>query len=389
MEVPTPSGGSLPKRGVLAFLVPYFLAAAGGGGLLGHQAGRLAASTDVVARALDPALEPWFIYGMAAIGVMTGVLVAEMLLQAFLRTLGRIVSAQPLDRAIGAAGLMLGVLIGSAICVPFAIASIGSQASVFRPLLIVGILGMAGIIGMLFALGLREELSQFLATGRGVGAGVIEVAAQAEGTRAQPPIPPKILDTSVIIDGRIASVRETGFIEGELIIPSFVLSELQHIADSADPQRRKRGRRGLIMLNKMQKDFGDDVRVINETELDLSDTDEVDIRLVHTAKQMGGAVVTNDFSLSKVAELHGVQVLNVNELANALKPVLLHGEDLRISVVKVGREAGQGVGYLEDGTMVVIEGAADRVGDEVWASVTSMIQTVAGKMVFASLAEGE
>lgn len=387
MEGRSLSTSVLPKRGILAFLVPYFAAAAGAGGLLGHQAGRLAAGADVIARALEPGLEPWFIYGTSAIGVMTGVLAAEMLLQAFLRTLRRIVSAQPMDRAVGAGGLMLGVVLGSAICVPFTIASIGSEASVFRPLLIVGILGMAGIIGMVFALGLREELSQ-IAMARRPATAEPEVAPSPE-SGAPPAIPPKILDTSVIIDGRIAAVRATGFLEGLLVIPSFVLGELQHIADSADPQRRKRGRRGLILLNKMQKDFGDQVRVISESDLEVSETAEVDIRLVHASKQLGGAIVTNDFNLSKVAELHGVHVLNLNELANALKPVLLHGEEIHIGIVKPGREPGQGIGYLDDGTMVVVEGAAGRVGDEVLASVTSMIQTVAGKMVFATLAEGE
>lgn len=381
------SGQDLPRRGVLAFLVPYFLAAAGGGGLLGHQVGRLCVSAEIVAKTLDPRLEPWFIYGTAVVGVMTGVLIAEMLLQAALRILRRIVSAEPMERVIGAGGLILGVLVGSAVCVPFAISSVGSQASVFRPLLIVGVLGMTGITGMLFALGLQEELSGVLTKSRPEGAG--SVAEDATAPASSSAIPPKILDTSVIIDGRIAAVRETGFIEGTMIIPSFVLSELQHIADSADPQRRKRGRRGLIMLSKMQKEFGDQVQIVDEADLDVSDTDEVDIRLVHASKQLGGAVVTNDFNLSRVAELHGVPVLNVNELANALKPVLLHGEELQVTIVKVGREAGQGVGYLDDGTMVVVENAADRVGDDVLASVSSMIQTVAGKMVFASLLEGE
>ncbi|MBD3177629.1 MAG: TRAM domain-containing protein [Armatimonadia bacterium] len=321
---------------------------------------------------------------------MTGVLIAEMLLQLLLRALRRIAAAQPMDRAIGAAGLVLGVVVGSAVCVPFAIAGIGAESSFFRPLLIIGILGMAGIIGMLFTLSLREELWRLFGFEREqASVADPETREETEATVADSQAPPKVLDTSVIIDGRIAAVRDTGFLEGKLIIPSFVLGELQHIADSADPQRRKRGRRGLVMLNKMQKEFAQDVQIVEEFDLELSDTDEVDIRLVHVSKHLGGHVVTNDFNLSKVAELHGVQVLNVNELANALKPVLLHGEELQVNVVKVGREPGQGVGYLEDGTMVVVEGAADRVGDDVLASVTSMIQTVAGKMVFASLAEGE
>lgn len=196
----------------------------------------------------------------------------------------------------------------------------------------------------------------------------------------------KVLDTSVIIDGRVAAVAQAGFLEGMLYIPSVVLGELQGIADSGDPIRRRRGRRGLVMLNKMQKEFGDRVAVLHEYELDIDENNEVDIQLVHVAKELGGALVTNDFNLSKVAGLHGVPCMNVNELAAALKPIHLHGEELQVVIAKEGREPGQGVAYLEDGTMVVVEGASDHVGDSVIATVTSMIQTTAGKMVFATFA---
>jgi len=377
----------LASWGLRAFLVPYFVVVAAAGGLLGHSVGSICVSTDVVSAAMDPRLRSWFVYGASAVGMMTGVLLGEMLWRIWIRLFRAATAASAADRAVGAVGIALGVLLGSAICVPFAIAGSNSAPSLFKPVLVVGLLGLFGVLGFLFALSVREELVALLSRPAHI------VTPEREDAD---PLPgpglggrPKIMDTSVIIDGRIASIRETGFIEGPLLVPAFVLAELQHIADSADSLRRRRGRRGLVMLNKMQKDFGQSVSILEDYGVDLSDTDEVDIRLVHLAKHLDGAVVTNDFNLSKVAELHGVTVLSVNELASALKPVLLHGEELEVVIVKAGREPGQGVAYLEDGTMVVVEGAADRVGDEVVARVTSTIQTVAGKMVFAALAEGD
>lgn len=194
---------------------------------------------------------------------------------------------------------------------------------------------------------------------------------------------PKILDTNVIIDGRVADICRTGFVEGQIYIPSFVLEELQHIADSADSLRRARGRRGLDILNQMRKELA--LVVTQDNSVDPSDSEEVDVKLVKLAKEVDGCIVTNDFNLNKVAELQGVPVLNINELANALKPVLLPGEEVTVSIIKEGKETGQGVAYLDDGTMVVVEGAKTHIGATVDAVVTSVLQTVAGKMIFANL----
>jgi uncharacterized protein YacL len=190
----------------------------------------------------------------------------------------------------------------------------------------------------------------------------------------------KLLDTSVIIDGRIADLVETGFLDGVLVIPSFVLEELQHIADSSDVLKRNRGRRGLDVLNRIQKESKVRVQVM---EKDFDDIQEVDSKLVRLAKQLNGKVVTNDFNLNKVCELQGVPVLNINDLANALKPIVLPGEELKVQVIKDGKEHNQGVAYLDDGTMIVIEGGREYIGGKVEVLVTSVLQTSAGRMIFA------
>jgi uncharacterized protein YacL len=189
-----------------------------------------------------------------------------------------------------------------------------------------------------------------------------------------------ILDTRAIIDGRIADISHTGFIAGTMLIPRFVLNELQHIADSPDVLRRNRGRRGLDMLNKLQKDSTVPIQI---SEVDAPEVAEVDAKLVKLAKNLGASIVTNDFNLNRVAEIQGVRVLNINELANAVKPVVLPGEDMRILVIQDGKEVGQGVGYLDDGTMVVIEGGRRFIGEEIDVTVTRVFQTAAGRMIFA------
>lgn len=194
----------------------------------------------------------------------------------------------------------------------------------------------------------------------------------------------KILDTSVIIDGRVADICETDFLEGPLIIPQFILQELQHIADSADNLKRARGRRGLDILNRMQKGDTVEVKVVDD---DYPDIKEVDAKLIALAQEMNAKVVTNDFNLNKVAQLQGVLVLNINQLANALKPMVLPGEVLHLQIMREGKEQGQGVAYLDDGTMVVVENASRHLGQEVEASVTSILQTTAGRMIFTTLKE--
>jgi uncharacterized protein YacL len=189
----------------------------------------------------------------------------------------------------------------------------------------------------------------------------------------------KILDTSVIIDGRIADVCETGFMDGTLVIPQFVLKELQLVADSADSMKRNRGRRGLDILQKIQKMSGVDVTI---SDVDFPDVREVDLKLIELARSVSGKIVTNDFNLNKVAQLRGVEVLNINELANALKPVVLPGEIMKVFILKEGKEYNQGVAYLDDGTMVVVDNARKMISKTIDIVVTSVLQTTAGKMIF-------
>lgn len=195
-----------------------------------------------------------------------------------------------------------------------------------------------------------------------------------------------LLDTSVIIDGRIADVSRTGFLDGVLTIPRFVLNELQHIADSSDALRRNRGRRGLDMLNKLQKDSVVPIRI---TDMDVEEVREVDDKLVRLAKQLHAPVLTNDFNLNKVAEIQGVRVLNVNELANALRAIVLPGENMHVKLVQEGKELGQGVAYLDDGTMVVVENGKKYMGNSIDVTVTRMLQTNQGRMIFATPANGK
>lgn len=192
----------------------------------------------------------------------------------------------------------------------------------------------------------------------------------------------KVLDTSVIIDGRIADVAETGFLTGTLIVPQFILRELQQVADSPDSSKRQRGRRGLDMLNRLQNNNSLDIQIV---ETDFPAVREVDLKLIELGKQLDAVIVTNDFNLNKVSQLRGVTVLNINELANALKPVVLPGEAMRVFILKEGKEYNQGVAYLDDGTMVVVDNARRLIGKNADIAVTSVLQTTAGKMIFGRL----
>jgi uncharacterized protein YacL len=193
-----------------------------------------------------------------------------------------------------------------------------------------------------------------------------------------------ILDTSVIIDGRIVDLCETKFIGGRFIIPRFILKELQQIADSSDSLKRNRGRRGLDILNKIQKNPAIDVKIHEE---DFPELSETDTKLVKLATLLSGRIFTNDYNLNKIAELQGVQVLNINELANALKPVMLPGEEIEVKVIKEGKEHNQGIGYLDDGTMIVVEGGRSLIGQTRKVVVTSVLQTAAGRMIFTKAEE--
>jgi uncharacterized protein YacL len=194
----------------------------------------------------------------------------------------------------------------------------------------------------------------------------------------------KVLDTSVIIDGRVADICKTGFIEGTLVVPHFVLRELQQIADSADSIKRNRGRRGLDILEKVKSSPGITVQIV---EKDYPEVKEVDLKLIELAKELGAKIVTNDFNLNKVSQLRGVEVLNINELANALKPVVLPGETMKVFILKEGKEYNQGVAYLDDGTMVVVDNARRMIGKTIATQVTSVLQTTAGKMIFGRFPE--
>ncbi|WP_091234617.1 PIN/TRAM domain-containing protein [Fontibacillus panacisegetis] len=270
------------------------------------------------------------------------------------------------EMAAGAAGLTAGLLL-SLMLYPV-LSWFGSLEELAR----LALSGLLGYIGLYVGLEKKEELSSLWKSGSWKnGAGIEEERKLEEH---------KILDTSVIIDGRIADICKTGFIEGTIVIPEFVLEELQHIADSSDLLKRNRGRRGLDILNKIQKELDVNVMIY---EGDFEEISEVDSKLVKLAKVLQGKVVTNDFNLNKVCELQRVSVLNINDLANAVKPVVLPGEEIMVQVIKDGKEHGQGVAYLDDGTMIVVEGGRDFIGSITEVLVTSVLQTSAGRMIFA------
>ncbi|NOV00499.1 PIN/TRAM domain-containing protein [Paenibacillus planticolens] len=269
------------------------------------------------------------------------------------------------DLLSGTLGLVIGLLISVLV---FPVLEQVKWASPILPFVVSGVLA---VMGFRIGYSKREELVQIIAMSR---------STAPEKQTHRPYEEHKILDTSVIIDGRIADICKTGFIEGTLVIPEFVLEELQHIADSSDLLKRNRGRRGLDILNKIQKEL--EVKVLIY-EGDFEEISEVDSKLVRLAKVLQGKVITNDFNLNKVCELQGVSVLNINDLANAVKPVVLPGEEIIVQVIKDGKEHGQGVAYLDDGTMIVVEGGREFIGMTLEVMVTSVLQTSAGRMIFA------
>jgi uncharacterized protein YacL len=307
-----------------------------------------------------------YVLGLIITGILAGFLFASVAFRHLVRFGDRLTGMSSTDKLAVIAGVIVGLLI-SALLLP----NILSYFSGPGPILGIIIMGTIVYACIWAMMSMRDEFRFYFPSESKVG----DAARSFEK--------PKILDTNVIIDGRVADVCRTGFIDGQILVPSFVLEELQHIADSPDGLRRARGRRGLDILNAMRKEL--DLVVRQSPAVDPANPDEVDSRLVKLAKEIEGCIVTNDFNLNKVAELQGVMVLNINELANALKPVVLPGEELRVQVIKEGKEASQGVAYLDDGTMVVVEGAKTHIGETVEAVVTSVLQTVAGKMIFANL----
>jgi len=297
-------------------------------------------------------------------------------------------------------GAVMGVVVGASILaaeqrlqsVPLAVALWGGVGLVFS-LVIAGLIGvLTGLVGsshysvfsllatLLIFLGVPYwGLNMGIRFGK-EGWDVSDQASERTGQVGKM----KLLDTSVIIDGRIADLCETGFIEGTLIVPHFILQELQNISDSSDGLKRARGRRGLDILNVLQKMSNIEVKLVED---DFPHVKEVDTKLIELGKQMDAKVLTNDFNLNKVAGIQGVEVLNINDLCNALKPVVLPGETIRVFVLKEGKEVGQGVAYLDDGTMVVVDHAKTWIGKNADVIVTSVLQTSAGRMIFTRLKE--
>jgi uncharacterized protein YacL len=290
----------------------------------------------------------------AAIGAAFGLVI--IIFESRLRSI-------PARQVVGAfVGALIGVCLAFLVGIPLSKIPMDAGAQAFVHVLVLATLVYLGLM-----LGMKK----------GEWFDPLAIMAYFRGTSTQRQY--KILDTSVIIDGRIADICETGFIDGTMVIPQFVLKELQQVADSADSLKRNRGRRGLDILQKIRKMSGIDVTI---SEIDFPEVREVDLKIIELAKNLSAKIVTNDFNLNKVAQLRGVQVLNINELANALKPVVLPGEFMRVFILKEGKEYNQGVAYLDDGTMVVVDNARKLIGKNVDVTVTSVLQTTAGKMIF-------
>ncbi|WP_066640540.1 PIN/TRAM domain-containing protein [Desulfolucanica intricata] len=307
------------------------------------------------------------------IGVIVGILTAPWLMRSTIWITGKIEhyfqKTPTQDLIMGSVGLIIGLIIANLF------GSILAYMGWFGKL--IWVLGtiLLGYLGMSLGVKKREEIFVlFTSIPRFTKDKIVRTESKLNTG--------KLLDTSVIIDGRIADLCESGFIEGTLLVPVFVLEELRHIADSPDLLKRNRGRRGLDILNKMQKEMDIKVQIYENTR-GLENIPEVDMKLVKLAQKIGCKVMTNDYNLNKVAELHGVKVLNINELANAVKPVVLPGENMVVQVVKDGKEFGQGVAYLDDGTMIVVDGGKKYIGQTIGVQVTSVLQTAAGRMIFA------
>ena len=294
-----------------------------------------------------------------------GFLVAPWFFLAPLRLFQRWVEQlEPIQLILGTIGLVAGLLV-SALLMPVWL-TLPDIGGAIAPFVVSVILGMLGVAAMLSR---EEEFAQFLSRYVPVsGKGAARLARYI------------VLDTSAIIDGRVADIAQTGFIMGTLVIPRFVLEELRYIADSPDALRRNRGRRGLDVLSRLQKES---LAPIQVSDVDFPDARDVDTKLVRLAKNLSCPIMTNDFNLNRVAELEGVRILNMNSLANAVKVVVLPGEDMAVRIIQEGKEIGQGVAFLDDGTMVVVEGGRRHLNEDLEVTVTRVLQTVAGRMIFA------
>ncbi len=334
------------------------------GGVAGYEATNLGLSYASLSNRYSLLLLGLGIVVVGTVGIVLGGVVARQLfrLGAWLERVTARVSAAAL--LVTSLGLILGL----------GVAALASLA--VKDLPVVGVF----ILPLIFAAG--GYLFAFLAYTRSADISRVLGFKNIGADRSGGDHPPKILDTSAIIDARIGDLVPTHFLEGDLVIPAFVLEELQSIADATDPQRRTRGRRGLECVQHLQDTY-DRVVIVDR---DFPGISEVDTKLLKLAKELGGSILTTDYNLNKVAQIQGVTVLNVNELANALKPVLLPGESLAVRVIREGKEEDQGVAYLDDGTMVVVEGGRGKMGQEIHVQVTSVLQNPSGKMVFTKLA---
>jgi len=302
------------------------------------------------------------------IGIIYFILFSDVAADAIMKQVGiaegKLVKMEIKELITGVSGIVIGLIIANLIGVALnGYGIVGTGITVILNITL-------GVLGYRVATRKRDELEMPM----------FSKSAQTKVSAGRP----KILDTSVIIDGRILDLLHTGFIEGKIVIPTFVLDELRHIADSSDSLKRNRGRRGLDILNEIQKQL--DVPVIIK-EFNTKEKIEVDSKLLKMAEKMDAYVVTNDYNLNKVAEVQGVRVLNINELANAVKPMLIPGEEMTVTIIKAGKENGQGIAYLNDGTMIVIEGGSDRIGETLQVVVTSVLQTSAGRMIFTKIKE--
>lgn len=307
----------------------------------------------------------WLIVGFALLPYLTVVPAGWLI--------GRVQDLSTAEFVASVLGLFVGLLLGLLLGLP--LAQIEGPLGTWLPLGVSLFLGL-GMMGL-------TVVKRFDLIAAAEGAGLVRRPGEDRGNEEDGPR--IVVDTSVLIDGRIAEIVESGFVHGTLVIPRFVLEELQHIADSSDTLRRNRGRRGLEILNRLQRDPHTPVEVVEDEAPGVA---EVDAKLVELAKRRSRVVLTNDFNLNRVAEIQGVRVMNINSLANAVKPAVLPGEDLLVKVIQEGKEVGQGVGFLDDGTMIVVEGGARLVDREVEVTVTRVLQTVAGRMIFAQPRQG-
>ena len=310
----------------------------------------------------------------ALVGAVVGYILSHFILRLIWAAIHRIEfslgSLSGQDLLAGTVGLLIGLIIANLIGFAFArLPIIGAYGPIVFNLFF-------GYAGMSIAVHKKAEVSGLLANFR-LGKQAKERSVKKTGST-------KLLDTSSIIDGRIAELCATGFLEGPLLVPVFVLEELQHIADSADLLKRTKGRRGLDILKQMQEDGHVDVHIIND---DFDDIQGVDSKLVRLGRDLKAKVITNDYNLNKVAELQGVVVLNINDLANAMKPARVPGEEMTVLIVKAGKEENQGIAYLEDGTMIVVENGQKYIGMSVPVTVTSVLQTSAGRMIFVKVSD--